>query len=282
MAFSSIKDWNSYVHAARLPAKFHISINFVGDRSGPGLKVKHLLWALQEMFDIFEEQKRYAPGNVVVEMTPRRLGVGNVQLSRSVSMPINVTDTSAHSVPDATLEGGTLPPNDKALDAGPTLTLNVPSNSSIIPTLSQNQPLSLPDISVDFRYRDNGITIPDTQIFNTSLKTLVKAAEPSNKLESIGPILATYNEMENFTFSIVSNPFVKDKALTWMDCINSIVGIVLKMGSQGADGRWGEIDGFVRDSGVVVGRFCIDKGDLTRVDPGDVCTMPFPESVNFS
>lgn len=289
MGFLATKDWNSSVAVAKCPVPFHIAINFVSDRSGPGLKIKHVMWALEEMFDIFEEQRRYAPGSVVVDITPDRLAVGNVQSTDSDSTPINLTDTSARGVADATLGRATLPLDDIVLDTG-TTSLNESGNSSFTQTVLPNHTMSNPailnviggkDTSIDFHYRVDGATFHDTQIFNTSFKTLIKAAELSNLHESIGPILSTYNAMDNFTFSLVPEPFVKAKALSWTVCIKSIVAIVVKMTTQGPEGRWGEIDGFVTDGRVVIGRFCIDKGDLRGVNPGDVCTAPFPNGGGF-
>lgn len=288
MGFLAVKDWDSPVAAARLPVVFQIAISFVSDRSGPGLKIKHVMWALQEMFDIFEENQRYAPGSVVVDITPDRLAVGSVQSAPPDSRPINLTDTSARGLPDPTLMSVTSPLRDMALSTLSPFTLNELGNSSIIQTLPPNripsssaniQVESGKDTTIDFCYRDKGATLHDAQIFNTSFKTLVKAAELH---ESMGAILSTYSAMDNFTFSLVTEPFVKGKTLTWMDCIKSIVAIVVKMSDQGPEGRWGEIDGFVRDGGVITGRFCIDKGDLTGLDPGDVCTASFPESRGFS
>lgn len=291
MGFLGMRDWNSPVAAAKLPAPYGIYIGFVSDRSGPGLKVKHLMWALEEMFDIFEEQKRYAPGSVVVEVTPTRLGVGNVHAALSDSKPTNLTSTISGDVHDATFERVTLPLDDMAYLTSSTITLNESDHSSSTKNIILNQTLSSParlnspmgtEMSVDFRYRANGASLNDAQVYNTSLKTIIRAGEPSDRLESIGAILATYNPMDNFTFSFVSEPFVKGEVLSWTDCINSVSGIISKMASQGPEGLWEEIDGFVNHGTVVIGRFCMDKGDLTRLDPQDVCTVRRSESVSFS
>ena len=291
MGFLGMKDWNFPVAAAKLPAPYGIYIGFVGDRSGPGLKVKHLMWALEEMFDIFEEQKRYAPGSVVVEVTPARLGVGNVHAALSDSKPTNSTGMIAGSVPDTTFERVTLPLDDMAYLTSSTISLNESDNSSNTKNIIPNQTLSGParlnaamgkDISVDFRYRPNGASLDDAQVYNTSLKMVIKAGEQSDRLESIGAILATYNPMDNFTFSFVSEPFVKGKVLTWTDSINSVSGIIFKMASRGPGGMWKEIVGFINDGPVVIGRFCIDKGDFTTLDPQFVCPVRRSESVSMS
>ncbi len=117
---------------------------------------------------------------------------------------------------------------------------------------------------------------------NASLKFIIKAAEPSNMHESIGPLLSIHNDMDDCTFSLASKAFVQGNELDWWKYIIAIHAVVSMMAGQGLEGRWAEVDGFIRDGTVVIGKACIDKGDLTGLHPNDVCTMKYPESVSVS
>ena len=265
-------DWNSPITVITTPSFFGVAISFIGDRTTGAMKAKHAMWALEEIFDIFVEHRRYAPGSVVVDITPIRLGVGSVQ--------------SAPRVPGTTPQTGDLSKVIKPLpDIGPginaSLSLNGQGNARAthaslpLNLLSDFIPLNSSrseHLIVNIDYRPGGVSYDAAQIYNATLKLLIRVAEPTDYEASIGPILSIYNDVENFTVSFAPNLYLKHTALTWLDCIYSINGLIVLMWAQAPEGRWEELDGFIRDGAVIIGRTCIDSGDLTDSDPETVCT----------
>ena len=253
MAILAAQPWNGVVTLVQSAPLFGIVISFIGDRTTREMRTKHAMWALEEVFEIFVKNRRYAPGSVVVAIDNRRLGVGSVQPARSIQA------TSSQAVG---LSNATVPLTDIVLGM----------NSSFSPNSPGSVSLSNPEkIKLEISYRPGGVSFDDTQIYNSSLKLLIRTAEPADMDASMGPILSTYNDIENFTISIVSNPFAKATVLSWVDCIRTLNSLISEMWTHGPEGTWAELDGTIWDGRTEVGRLCIDRGDLTRLAPAIVC-----------
>ena len=267
----------------KLPTPFGIAVGYVDDRTSTLTTLtKHILWTFEEIFDIFVEHNRYAPGNVVVEITPDRLGVGNVMEAPIVPVSSLTTPAGVDFV-SATLGSSNSSDGEiSILDTESTMLVQTTDSNSTAQHIQSNDTFfeAAPvgarkkrDISIDFKFREHGATFTDAQIFNASLKLLIMAAEPP-KHDSVGRSFSTYNDMDDFTFSVVAEQGLRGYALTWVDCINSIHGAVNMMSKQGAasEGKWGEIVGLIQNFRVNIGRFCIDRGDLTGFSPTALCS----------
>ena len=231
------------------------------------------MWALEEMFDIFVENRRYAPGSVVVDITPTRLGVGNVQPAPLIQATTSQTGHLSKVIEpltDIILGINSSLSHNRQGNASATTHATLPLNllSDVIPLNSSRSA----DLTLKIDYRPGGISFDAAQIYNATLKLLIRVAEPTDLEASIGPILSIYNDVENFTVSFAPNLYVKYTPLSWLDCIYSINALIVLMWAQGPEGRWAELDGFIKDGAVTIGRSCIDSGDLTSSDPDTVCT----------
>ena len=253
MAILAAQPWNGILTIVQSPPLFGVVIGFIGDRVTREMRTKHAMWALKEVFDIFVNNRRYAPGSVVVDIFNTRLGVGSVQPPRS----IRATSSQAEGPSNATV-----PLTDIVLGL----------NSSLSPNGQGSAGLSNPEkIKIEIDYRPGGVSFDSTQIYNASLTLLIRAAQPADMDGSIGAILSTYNDVENFTISLVSNPFAKSTVLSWVDCIRTLNALISEMWTRGPEGTWTELDGTIRDGRLEVGRLCIDRGDLTSFAPATVC-----------
>lgn len=271
MGYLAIGSWNADVVYTAFPYhKYRINMKFVGKKTGPVLRVKHLMWAFEEMFDIYVENNRYESGSVFVDITPDRLAIGNVQAA-----PAQTIGSFGSSFRRDTTE---INLGDSWLTAtSPFQETSVPTNT----TTPDNLPhlLTSPEhkrIEIDAQYRPSGASLPVEQIYNATLKLLLLTGETPNILAPIGPVISIYNDMADFTLSFTSTPFLKIGTLTYLDCLNSIGALTVIMSEQGVEGRWAEMDGFVRDGRVVLGKFCINKGDLRGRRAGEVCTSRRP------
>ena len=95
MSDMALKAWNLDVPAAKFPTLYGIAISFVSDRSGPGLLAKHIMWALEAIFDTVLLDDQYRPGNVVVKLGPTALGVGSVRITIGDSTPVNLSSDAS-------------------------------------------------------------------------------------------------------------------------------------------------------------------------------------------
>ena len=293
MATMAILEWNSNVPAKKFPAPYLVAIGFVSSRSGPGLLVKHVAWALETIFDIFVNDDNYRGSNFEVRLGPTTLGVGNVYSAEKGSAAVNVPYTrigglSETSIIDLMPNSTLTPYNDTALDTALTLPDYWQGNSSPILYL----PLShKPDPSTDvnaegqvnlkFWYRADGAVVDDAQVYNASLKLIVKAAEPSDLHATIWPGLTTYNDKDNFTYTIRPVSFETRGDMGYLDAIFSlatIVGMMAKTG--GPPGKFAELYGTIKAGGTPIGAFCVDKGDKTGMDLHELCYRRDPESAN--
>ena len=285
MALLAAKDFQLPVFGLKCPTPFQIAFNFVSDRTA-NTKVKHVMWALDKIFEIFVSQQRYAPGNVIVEIPPTRLGVGNVQFDPLVHSSNASVESFVNVSPESLNSTFTLPVSDISVLAD---AVDMQGNGSNAQTMISNNSLRGSEksdsekgknVHVDVSFYADAHTFPDAQIVNASLQLLIRAGQPANIHEAIGPLFSTYNEVADFTISLAPHSYAKTNELSWLDCINSITAIVTAMAREGPEGLWEELSGLIRDDQQVIGRFCIDKGDWTRVDPETVCVQEEQGSVN--
>ena len=284
MSTMALKIWNEHVANCKFPAPFHIAIGFVSSRSGPGLRAKHIMWTLERIFDFIVDDDSYLPGNVVVDVGSTTLGVGNVYNAPADSAPVNLSDTLTGDTGDGT-------PGGLTLDAKLALSNQTVSNldfalpvywqGNVSPVqsfpLSQNPGTSThpnPEggVRLQFWYRTNGAHVDDAQVYNASLKLLVKAAEPADLKGSVWPGLSTYSDMDDFTFTIRPESFATRNDLSRFDTIFSLASIAGMMSKNGgAPGRFMELYGRISVGTTPVGEFCIDKGDKTGLNLEDLC-----------
>ena len=284
MATMAILEWNSNVPAKKFPVPYLVAIGFVSSRPGPGLLVKHVAWALGTIFDIVVNDDDYRGSNFEVRLGPTTLGVGNVYSAEKGSAAVNVPDTrigglSETSIIDLMPNSTLTPYNDTALDTALTLPDYWQGNSSPIKYLPLNhKPGTSPDVNAEgqvnlkFWYRADGAVVDDAQVYNASLKLIVRAAEPSDLHATIWPGLATYSDKDDFTYTIRPVSFDTRGDMGYLDAIFSlatIVGMMAKTG--GPPGMFAELYGKIKAGGTLIGAFCIDKGDKTGMDLHELC-----------
>lgn len=267
----AVQGWDKPVVIMKLPTPFSISVGYIASRTPVETQIKHVLWMFEEVFDVFVEQDRYAPGTIVVDITPDRLGIGNI---KAVSKPrlIDTTDLFGNDLSSNALDFSDL--------QGLSSDVMVLSPNETLANLSTQTGNDRQQVTVQFQYRDDGATLTDAQVYNVTLKLLIKAAEVRNHNTIVEGKLSSYNDMDDFTFSMVPES-AKRVSLTWLNSINSLHTILATMARCGPEGKWAEIDGIVKDlEEGVIGRFCMDKGDLTNLDPKNVCTSGYDGNVD--
>ena len=296
MAVLTAEPWNRDYYAIQFSPTYGIRIGFVSDRSGPGLQTKHVVWAHEELFDILVEHNRYSTGNIVVnsKWDADRLAVGTVTTPGSGAILANATDV---------LPGGLFSSNLKSPIMNTTMsdmndTSASPSLQLVNSTQSKMRTIQLPasnrtseSVSSDLNEQDkiklyltytpNGATFHDVQVYNASLKLLVRVAEVADQTGTIWPMVTTYNDRDDFTLSIGPVDFAKRSELSWGDTATVLAYMGMAMSTQGTPGRkWAELEGMIEADKILVGLFCIAKGDRTRWSPRDVCPRPGLDGVN--
>ena len=272
MAIMTVEPWNKAFRAILFEPYFGIRISFLEDRAGPGLKAKHVVWALDDLFDILVEHDRYEIGSFYVNSNwdEGRMALGSVVVPGvSDPVPVKATDERLHSLANSTLDNAIM--NSTMSDRNGTVSLGLhPDFLDTISTLDQKPVSFLPALNlssrvdhIDLTYRPNGAEFHDIQIYNASLKLLVRISEITNQQQTIWPMISTYNDMDDFTMTARPANFVKRSQLTWHDASQVIGYFAYYMSSQGGpQGRWAEVEGVVKTSdGLSLGVVCIEKGE---------------------
>ena len=293
MASMAVSQWNSDVPAKKFESLYHVAIGIVSNRSGPGLRVKHVIWTLEKIFDYYVNNDIYQSSNFVVHLGSTALGAGNVYSTERDSAAANISDTRIGDLADGSTGDSARDPtlalsNDAVMGTGLAPTAYWQGNTSPIQTLPLRQKSSAPvnlaaegRVSYLFWYRPNGAIFDDAQVYNATLKLLVKAAEPSSLKETIWPGLTTYNSRDNFTFTMRPVNFALRENLDYFDSIVALASIVSMMAkSGGLPGRFMELDGTLQAGMELIGRFCIDKGDKTELNLQELCTLGQPDGGN--
>ena len=283
VAGMALKDWNQPTPFAKFIRPYGIALGFASDRAGPGFKTKHIMWTIEEIFDVIVEHKRYEPGTVVVDLGSTRLGVASVSTVPPDSAPLNKTNLLEQSLADTqslTMALGSSI-STSGHDVNSALSTFKQGNTTLtrtlpIPEISPNSPSPYARRSreIELHYFTDSTEIDEVQIFNASIKLLIQAAEPSDKISPIGPKLSTYNVMDDFTFSFRPLRYKSHGGMTWLDAIFAIPSVVDTMiHYQGhAGGLWAEMEGRIIVDGIQTGRFCLTKGNWMDKAPEELCT----------
>ena len=292
VAGMAINPWNTIYAAHKFPALFHIAVGFVSNHSGPGLQTKHIVWALEKIFNTIVDADSYLSGNAVVYLGSSTLGVGNVYSIRPYSAPVNTSDTriedlAGGSPRDSNLNSALAPPDDTVVHTDPALPAYWQGNDSPFHTLplksnTSKHLISTGDVQMDLWYRAGGAPVDDTQVYNASIKLLIKAAEPDIEA-SIWPGISWYDAKDDFTLTLRPASIAHRDDVSWWESILFLSMIAVEMSKIGGrPGRFAELDGAVDVDGTLTARFCIDKGDKSGLDPQDLCIRAeTPESGHY-
>ena len=296
VAVLTAEPWNRDFYAIQFSPTYNIRIGFVSDRSGPGLQAKHVVWAHEELFNILVEHDRYSIGNIVVNSNwdADRLAVGTITTPGSGSVLANASDVHTGPLITSNLEDpimNTTRSDMNETSPSPSLrlvnstqsemrTIQLPAVNRTSHSVSSN--LNEQDrIQLHITYTPDGATFHDVQIYNASLKLLVRIAQVADQQGTIWPIISTYNHMDDFTLSVGPVSFAKRSELSWGDTATVLAYMGLAMSTQGTPGRmWAELEGTIETDKIFTGVFCIAKGDRTGWRPADVCPRPSLDGVH--
>lgn len=294
MSVMAVMPWTDLLLAHKFPATFHIAVGFVMNRSGPGFMVKHIMWALEKIFDAVLNADSYLSGNAVVYLGSTTLGVGNVYAVIRPPGAVNTADTPIGDLADGNTGGSILlstlaPPNETALHTDLVLPSGMRRNTSTVETLplgprtnASRHLNSTNDVQIHFWYREHAASVDDAQVYNSSIKLLLLAGERPDVEASIWPGVATYNAVDDFTVTIRPAGVAHRDDVSWWDAIFLLSTMPVQMSRVGGvPGKFAELDGTAQVDDVVTARFCIDKGDQTGVDPQDMCTRQTPVSGGY-
>ena len=291
MAAIAFREWDSVIPSYKSETIYQVAIGFVSNRSGPGLKAKHIMWALDKTFDIIVNDDSYLSGNLVVNLGSTALGVGNVYSTIAKPAPVKPSDNLIRYSTDATALGSTrsstsAASNDKNLSID---LAHLQENASTTPILllshitNDSMPLNASgNVRLRFGYREGGAPVDDAQVYNSSLKLLIKAAEHPDLKGTIWPGLSTYNDKDDFSFTLRPASYAVRDDVSWWDSIFALSTIAVQMSKVGGlPGRFAEMDGYIQVGTTLTARFCIDKGDKTGSNLQDVCEAHGRESANY-
>ena len=275
--------WDKAMKIVQFSPTYNIRIGFVSDRAGPGLQVKHIVWALVELFEILVKANRFSVGNIVVNSNwdTDRLAVGTITIPGSGFGLFNATNELS-SPPSSKSEISimdTSTSDSNVTSPGPSLELFNSTKSEMriirLPALNQT-PDSIQDkTKLHITYTPGGAAFHDVQIYNASLQLLVQIAQVADQAGTIWPLISTYNEMDDFTLSIGPMNFAKQSGLSWEASAIVLAYMGLAMSSQGTPGHtWAELAGTIETDNILTGMFCIAKGNRTGWRPAAVCPSP--------
>ena len=288
--------WNRDMKIIQFSPTYNIRIGFVSDRVGPGLQVKHIVWALVELFDILVEYNRFSVGNIVVNSNwdADRLAVGTITIPSSGFRLLNATNELSMSQPSS--KSGIVIMNTSMSDSNVTspstslgLFNSTQSKMRMIRLPALNQTSDSVSFSSDIQdktqlhitYTPGGAAFHDVQIYNASLQLLVQIAQVADQAGTIWPLISTYNEIDDFTLSVGPMNFAKQSELSWGASAIVLAYIGQAMSSQGTPGHiWAELEGIIETDKIITGFFCISKGDRTGLRPEAVCPRPSLDSIH--
>ena len=283
--------WDRDTNILQFSATYQIRIGFVGDRSGPGLRLKYVVWPLVELFDILVEHDRFSVGNFVVNSNwdADRLAVGTITVPGSGFGLLNGTDVLSIRQSDNSIMNTSMScSNDASPNPSPRLFNSTQSETRKIqlPALNRTSASisSSPDaedrVQLHITYTPGGAVFHAVQIYNASLQLLVQIAQVANQDGTIWPLISTYNEMNDFTLSVGPTGFAKHSELSWGDTAIVLAYMGFSMSSQGTPGHeWAKSGGIIETDKISTGVFCIAKGDRTSWGPATICPKPSLDGV---
>ena len=283
--------WNKDLAIIQFSPTYNIRMGFVSDRSGPGLHLKHVVWALVELFNIMVKQNRFSVGNIVVNSNwdTDRLAVGTVTVPGTGLGLVNATDElSIGQSEDSIMNTSIIDPNNASSSPGLRLVNSTQSKMQTIelPTFNRSSdfvsanPNTEDRIQLHITWFPGGATFHDVQIYSASLQLLVQIAQVDDQDGTIWPVISTYNDMDDFTLSVGPIGFAKHSELTWGDTAIVLAYMGLAMSSQGTPGRmWAELEGIIENDKIVVGIFCVAKGNRTGWRPAAMCPKTSLDSI---
>ena len=295
VAVLTAEPWDKDMNIVQFPPTYHIRIGFVSDRSGPGLQVKHVVWALAELFVILVENNRFSVGSIVVNSNwdAGRLAVGTITMPGSGFGLNNASDMLSTTPSSSKLEDSIK--NNSMSDSNvtspsPSLQLFNTTQSNMrtvqLPALNQTsdsvspRPYTEDRLGIQIKYTPGGAAFHDVQIYNASLQLLVQIAQVADQKGTVWPLISTYNDLDDFTLSVAPTNFAKHSELSWGDVATVLAYLGLAMSSQGKPGHiWAELEGIIRTDKIFTGVLCIAKGDRTGWRPAAMCPRPGLDSI---
>ena len=251
-------EWNAELNIVKFPTNFGIHIQFVSDQLGEGMMMKHILWALEEVFDIFVENNRYQTGTIMVDSNwwENRLAIGSIRVSTLSSVRIGNSTVPLSPVIEL--------PNGHPVNTSDSIQASNQNQTGSLNAILPDQPR----VSFQLEYRENGASIPDSQIYNTTAKMMIKNAENDRKEFPVWPQLSVYNDLADFTLSLRPISLKKRVFLTYRDAAFILCYLPMELA------QYTELSGLVTIAGKSVGTLCVDKGDRRNWDASRLCQPP--------
>ena len=232
-------------------------MQFIHDRDGPNMMVRHVVWANENLFALLVESNRYSIGNIFIYANGNtdRLGIGSL----SSQTPSISATASTNSTSGSVLE----------------LPLGKSGNMSDVIVLPTSQTatglnISLGDTGITLYnvYRRTGASFHDVQVFSASLQIMVGIAEIENQESTAWPLADTYNEIDDFTLSIRPAKFLKQSELSLFYATQVLAYFPTTISS------YRELSTEIMLWGRPIGVLCLDKGDRRDWLIEDLCVMP--------
>ena len=251
-------EWNADLNIVKFPTNFGIHIQFVSDQLGEGMMTKHIIWALEEVFDIFVENNRYQTGTIIVNSNwwEDRLAIGSIRASTLSSMKAG--NSTVPFAPIIEL------PHGQQVNTSDGIQVSTENHTASLSAGLSNEPR----VSFQLEYHENGASFPDYQIYNTTAKMMIKNAENDRKELPVWPQLSVFNGMANFTLSLRPISFKKRVFLTYRKAAFVLCFFPIDLS------RYTELSGLVKIAGKPVGTLCVDKGDRRNWDVSKLCQPP--------
>ena len=253
--------WNESTQVVRFSDTYDIQMQFVYDVSGPGMMTKHVVWALEEVFDILVEHNRYQTGTIEVNSNwwSDRLALGSITVPSKLSANSdNLTEMISNSTGELARQAQIDTQNDTQLSA---------TNQSINFLTRPNDDIS---ITFAFSYRHASASIDIIQTYNATLRLLIKNAEAPLQALNIWPVVSVYNDMDNFTLSVRPLSFQQQRTLSYHLTSLVLCLFPLNIGVLGVN-AYAELAGVINVLGKPTGLLCLDNGDRTGWDVSRLC-----------
>ena len=253
MARAAIGDWDTTQRTCKFPVHHGVSFYFVSAIAEPKLKMKHIMWTMNKLFNDFVERARFGPRNMAVRLGDANIGWGKVNSELSDPSP----KATALANNNHTVGGSHDDDSNLAMVNG---TASSGSSSRILSAFTDNNTTPNYDLRVGIQFRPPRASyyIRQAQIRNASLKILLLAGQISNKQLSIWPGLATYSDVGDFTMKVY--PAARN-ILSVIETTLAISFMADSLASHNPVTWYAEFDGVIEINGEVAGKLHIHQGD---------------------